>query len=57
MDILTSHRTLNLENGNRTFTAGPPVSGTPLAVADFGLQRRPFHVPGSFQVGASGAKW
>jgi hypothetical protein len=34
-DILCSDGTLNLGNGNGTFTAGTKVSGTPLAVADF----------------------
>jgi hypothetical protein len=34
-DILAADGTLNLGNGNGSFTPGTPITGTPLAVADF----------------------
>src|SRR3984885_9847091 len=40
-DILTSDGTLNLGNGDGTFTTGTPVSGTALAVADFSGDGKP----------------
>ena len=40
-DLLSSDRTLQLGNGNGTFTTGTAVPGTPLAVADFNGDGRP----------------
>src|ERR1700747_3751116 len=40
-DILTSDGTLNLGNGDGTFTLGAAVSGAPLAVADFNGDGKP----------------
>ena len=40
-DLLSSDGTLQLGNGNGTFTAGTQVPGTPLAVADFNGDGKP----------------
>jgi FG-GAP-like repeat len=40
-DLLSSDGTLQLGNGNGTFTAGTQVSGTPLAIADFNGDGKP----------------
>jgi MYXO-CTERM domain-containing protein len=40
-DLLSSDGTLQLGNGNGTFTAGTQVPGTPLAVADFNGDGQP----------------
>jgi FG-GAP-like repeat len=40
-DILASDGTLNLGNGDGTFTTGTAVTGTPLAVADFNGDGKP----------------
>ena len=40
-DLLTSDGTMNLGNGDGTFTAGAKVSGTVLAVADFNGDGKP----------------
>jgi hypothetical protein len=40
-DILASDGTLNLGNGDGTFTTGTSVTGTPLAVADFNGDGKP----------------
>jgi hypothetical protein len=40
-DLLSSSGTLQLGNGNGTFTSGTSVSGTPLAVADFNGDGKP----------------
>ena len=40
-DLLSSDGTLQLGNGNGTFTAGTQVPGTPLAIADFNGDGKP----------------